>query len=145
VFSLQAVIGLTTLYIAYQQMENSRYKNKMDLFEKRFDVYLRLGRALSLTIQGNKNLIGIEFINECEQIRRISKLLFKDEISKEVDEIISKIQEQLIRYQDYENLNFLSEDERLKLGSSHAESLAYFDAKIKKLEEIFSSQLKLEN
>lgn len=81
IFSIQTVsamltplIGILTIYIAYQQWKTNRNKFKLDLYEKRRSVYIKL-KELLITIRRDANIepeISHCFMREVE----IDKYLF---------------------------------------------------------------------
>ncbi len=79
------MIGLLTIYIAFQQWKTNRNKLKLDLYEKRRNVYLKLKEFL-FEIRKNANIepeISHKFKHEIE----IDKYLFKENEVKYLNEI----------------------------------------------------------
>jgi hypothetical protein len=82
---LTPVIGLTTLYIAWQQWRVNERKSVLDRYERRLQIYQRVVEMLRLIVRDFKPEIHdlLKFSAETAE----ADFLFGDEISKYLNEI----------------------------------------------------------
>ena len=144
--SITILIAFISLYIAYRQYKNERYKFKIDLFDRRHKVYLLLGEILSELIQGNNktdpNNIKISIqMGKCE---RISKFLFPSNIQDEITKIIFEGDRLICLRSKLKTLSDKKSDEFIELSIEKNEVLEFLSNKFMKLEEIFCPIMNLE-
>ncbi len=82
---LTPVIGLTTLYIAWQQWRMSERKSILDRYERRLQIYQRIVEMLRLTVRDSKpELVDLlKFSVDTAE----ADFLFGEEIPKYINEI----------------------------------------------------------
>jgi len=74
--------AIVATLIAYGQYSISNYRIKMDLFDKRFDFYIKLRSILTTCIGGIDNNNRQEVYRDIGEIKRLSVFLFDDEFAK---------------------------------------------------------------
>ena len=82
---LTPVIGLTTLYIAWQQWRMNDRKSVLDRYERRLQIYQRIVEMLRLIVRDFKP--EIHDLLKFGVDTAVADFLFGDEIPKYIDEI----------------------------------------------------------
>lgn len=135
---LVPVIGITTLYIAYQQHKLAKQqhhllklKTRLDLFEKRSSIYIHIMELLAKIAQDARidSARLLEFLRKTKD----NEFLFENEITLHIDEIYKKgleLQRCCARLDDHNGLPV--GDERTKLAN-----------KLVKLQDWFSDQFQV--
>lgn len=98
-------IGIITSIIAYSQMKISSAKVKLDLYERRFNVYvvaLNYYQVLYLKSIEEENICKLELVRACRE----SKFLFnEDDGISEILDTIRNTGEQIGQYVDFAETN----------------------------------------
>lgn len=137
--ALTILIAIIALYVAYQQWRTNRYKVKMDLFEKRIQVYEVIRQSLIDMLKH----VDISKTNheELKKAVRYSKFLFDDTIKDFIQDLddkyweITKLHDKLNRREGNEEWEEISK-RKDEIWNSITFSLEH-------LEEIFSENMKL--
>ena len=145
---LTPLIAIIALFIAYMQYRNAKYKVKMDLFDRRYEVYLLLGEIIISCIKGfdHDDQKGFQLAEKIRFCGRKSKFLFNKKITAEIQEILDKAERQgqiYRRLKPKEKGGIESKSERDQLSKEKRAIIKYLDIKLKNLEDIFSEQIKL--
>ncbi|OUI78455.1 hypothetical protein HK18_10575 [Commensalibacter intestini] len=102
---LTILIGMITSYIAYAQMNIARAKVKLDLYERRFNVYVVALNCYQELYKQQPQQIAKRTYDVIQSCRE-SKFLFKEEDG--IDKILDKMKEnsdQVCKYEDYVSKN----------------------------------------
>jgi hypothetical protein len=115
-----AVLGS---YIAIQQYRTNRRKLKIDLFDKRYEIYDAINKYLVVVIKGNHN--NLTYQQDFTAGTRGAQFLFNEEIKEYIDEIWSKSVD-LIEW---------SEDEKTSThASERAEHKKWFGKQLREID-----------
>ncbi len=117
--ALTPVIAIITVYIAYQQYQTNRYKLRLDLYDKRFKVFLGLREFLSNIIQNAD--VSNEAIFQFNLATSESVFLFDKEVSnylQNIKEAAINIRKQNSRLH---SSNLPMGEERAKLAQENGE------------------------
>lgn len=140
---LTCFIGIITSIIAYSQMKMASAKVKLDLYERRFNVYvaaLNYYQALYSKPIEEEKICKLEFVRVCRE----SKFLFNEDdgISEILDTII-KAGAQIAPYVDYiEQNGYLNPNNPYKEALY---ALTIFVKNLKELEEKIKPYIQFEN
>ena len=140
------LIAIIALFIAYMQYRNARYKVKMDLFDRRYEVYLLLAEIIISSIQGldHDDPQGFKLAEKIRFCGRKSKFLFNKKITEDIQCILDKAERLGEIYRKLKSKDDLeSQSERAKLSSEKRTIIQFFDNRLKNLEDMFKQQMKL--
>lgn len=140
---LVPVIGITTVYIAYQQHNLAKQqhlllklKTRLDLFEKRSAIYIHIMELLAKI--GRDAKIDIATLLEFLRKTKDNEFLFEKEIASHIDEIYKKgIQLQYYSARLYDHRGLPVGDERTKLAEKCGELLGWFSGQFQVTREKF--------
>lgn len=134
---LTPLIALIAVWIAYQQRTINKNKLKLDLFEKRYDVYINVSFIIA-TALSHGNLTDSEITDFRRNTAR-NIFLFKEDVTKHIDEIASKANElQKLELQ----LQYNPKDE---VADKREVVFTWFKDQINRSENIFSKYLRIED
>ena len=145
---LTIVIAAATAITAYRQYMNDSYKIKIDLFDRRHEVYILLGKILAQLIQGlpSDDPKGFNLASQIGKCERMSKFLFPLNIQDEISEICNNASK-LIKLNSQLKSLYLgglpSGAERDKVAYQKTITFKFINDKFKNLENIFASEMNL--
>jgi len=138
------IVGLITLYIAYQQYIINRYKLRLDLYNKRYKIYLKLKEFL-YHIKTEKRTVELDLDNMIKIMDRNSiGLIFDVDINSYLNDIYSNIEElqsilkNVLLSNDYEKNIILPCEKEEQL-------FKWFEDHYKFIDEKFSKYLSFKN
>jgi hypothetical protein len=140
---LAIIIAFATVIIALRQYQNDRYKIKIDLFDRRLEVYLLLGKIIAQLIHGlpSDDPNGWHLIGEISRCERMSKFLFPMNLQNEISDILSKgIKLLTIRDELIISSKDIERDARKKEKSR---IILFLSDKLNNLENMFDSEMNL--
>jgi len=145
---LGVVIALLALFIAYRQYKNDKYRINIDLFDRRYEIYILMGNFLRELIQGlpHDDPRGFKIASEIGRCVRLSKFLFPSNVQDEISEICDKsmrLMELYRRLKHPEQGGIQIGEERNKIANEKSEVFQFLSSKFMKLETIFESQMNL--
>ena len=147
---LTIVIAAATAITAHRQYKNDSYKIKIDLFDRRHEVYILLGKILAQLIEGlpSDDPKGFNLASQIGKCERMSKFLFPWYIQNEISEICSKcsklmdLRDELNKYK-FKNLTAEDHFKFNELRDEKNKIYTFVSDKFKNLENIFASEMNL--
>lgn len=143
------LVALATFGLAYMQYRNERYKVKIDLFDRRYEVYESVGRIISRCITGpltHDDPKGFVFAHEIAKTERASRLLFNQKIKEEIKMVCDKamrLMEISRRLNPLEGESMSRGEERSSLAEEKSEIRKFFSERLTNLEYLFEGQMRL--
>ena len=135
------IIGLTIVYIAYQQHKTNRNKLRLDLYDRRFKLYNEIQSLLASIVQmgdvSNDDLAG------CLRNTKEAVFLFKEDIPKYIDELYKQACE--LQYLEKVINNKVPGANREKAAEKRGEVFRWFPNQFKECTEKFKRYLSFEN
>ena len=138
---LTPVIAALGIYIAHKQGQVDKNRLKYELFDKRYDVYEKIGAYIAeILISGNADpKASVQFIRDTKS----TYILFGDDISEFVTEIYSKA---VTLHALDEGLNDLQDEERSKNIKAQLEIKDWYSKHLKSMEkDLFAKYLRLKH
>lgn len=137
---LTPVVALAAIWIASRQSKINRNRLKLELFDRRFEVYSKVAAFLSQIMIDGKVQDGAEM--EFLRDTKTASVLFDDTIK----ELISEIYKKAIRLQTYgTELDALHGDSRVDNLENQTEIKIWMSGTLLNLEDRFKPYLKLEH
>jgi hypothetical protein len=140
---LTPLIALIAVYIAYQQYDTNRQKLRLDLYNKRFEVFLGLQNLLLYI--GQHADVNSEALYNFEVTTSQSVFIFDKDVSDYLQKVAKKARN--LRYQNFKidsDSPFLPVgEERDKLCEENKDLLLEFMQEFKISEQIFAKSLKI--
>lgn len=137
---LTPVIAIVAAYVAWQQMKTNRRKLKLDLFDRRYAVFEKIGEFIGSILTSGKVQQGKEFQFLADT--RAAGLLFGEDISQFVSEIYRKAVH--LHALDAE-LEGSAGDARTKNIQAQREIKDWYEMVLEGLQARFAEYLKLEH
>lgn len=142
------IIASIGLYIAYRQHINDRYRINIDLFEKRYEVYLLMGNVLATLIQGlpKDDPKGFTLARDIGIIDRKSKFIFPYNVKSEIASICSKSMRLMELYRLLRDAKSGGLEDGIKRNEAAEEKRLLFrelSEKFQNLEDVFISSMNL--
>jgi hypothetical protein len=139
--ALTPVIALITVYIAYQQYQTNRYKLRLDMYDKRFKVFLALREFISHILENAD--VSNEVIFKFNIATSESVFLF----DKEIPNYLQDIRQAAINFRK-QNIRLNSSnlpvgEERNKLAQENSDLLNWLSNQFTTSEEKFAKYLRL--
>jgi hypothetical protein len=138
---LTPVIALVTTYIAIQQYRTSRFKFKLELFEKRYAIYQGVKNFILSAVR-EANLSNDDFFKLNEETQD-AFFLFDGRVDKYIDELRSKGSR--LRYLNgrLSDQSLPIGEERSKLAEEDAELNTWFGSQLLKSKQVFKKYLRV--
>jgi len=130
------LIAIIAAYIAYQQYSINRKKVKLDLYEKRYNIYKTTKKILFTVTQDGKIELK-ELKNSIIGIKNESKFLF----NKEVVQFIKNLQENSIKLNNLNNERIKTTEQQNKAN----ELTNWFTDNYINLEDLYNPYLSFKN
>jgi hypothetical protein len=143
---LTIVIAAATAITAYRQYKNDSYKIKIDLFDRRHEVYILLGKILAQLIEGlpSDDPKGFNLASQIGKCERMSKFLFPRYIQNEISEICENGMKLMELDRKLKPIGGLGIGyERDQLADEKSILFKLIDDKFMNLENIFASEMNL--
>ena len=137
---LTPVIAVVAAYVAWQQMKTNRRKLKLDLFDRRYTVFEKIGEFIGSILTSGKVQQGKEFQFLVDT--KAAGLLFGEDISQFVSEIYRKAVH--LHALDAE-LEGSTGDARTKNIQAQREIKDWYGTALEGLQARFAEYLKLEH
>lgn len=142
---LTPFIAFITVYIAYQQFKTARYKLKLDLYKKRFDVFnstkCLLGKIIRNGDVTNDELL--DFLRSTDE----AIFLFKQDIS----DYLKELYQESLNLQRYEkrihssDFSKIEVKEQEKILDKRGEIFSWFTKQFEVCQQKFGEYLNFEN
>lgn len=142
------IIGLFGSYIAYQQWQTNRYKVKLDLFERRLEIYETVRGAI-LTMIKYVDIHQFEDYQSLDKARRYSKFLFNKKIHEGLIILIddfwkaTKAMKRAERLNKNEKLSPEQDKERIECINGYDALVDSFETRLETFEQEFSDYMYL--
>lgn len=136
------VVGCIAAYIAFRQYKNDSTRLKLDVYDKRFEVYRAIREFISGIFQ-NGNVTYKE-ISQFQVRSAQAEFLLDEEINKKIEELRSKGLRLHYVEDRLNNSNLPVGEERTKLAEESGELLTWFDEESKKMTKLFVKHLKVD-
>lgn len=144
---LSPVIAIGAVYIAFQQYYINKRRLNLDLYDKRFSIYVIIKKFLMTLMEkgGTSHNELVDFDLETKS----AKFIFEDDINKKITDIIKKAEESnqiREKLEPYYSGGKLKDDESYKvLSSKKLELFDWFLNERQNLENSFLKYLNFKN
>jgi hypothetical protein len=135
------IIGLTVVYIAYQQHKTNRNKLRLDLYDRRFKLYNEIQSLLASIVQ--KGDVSNDDLAGCLRNTKEAVFLFKEDIPKYINELYKQACE--LQFLEKVIGNKVPGADRKKAIEKRAEIFGWFPKQFGKCTEKFKKYLSFEN
>jgi hypothetical protein len=136
---LTPVIAVVAAYIGWQQWRTNATKSKLDLFDRRFQIFEQVRKIVGLmyTVGVNDPQL-LEFVTKTMD----AEFLFGPEIKKYLDEIFKRVQS-LMSARDLLRTMTLPREERIRLAETEKSEVQWATAETTKMADRFKKYLNL--
>jgi hypothetical protein len=144
---LSPIIAIIAVYIAIQQYYINKRKLNLDLYDKRFAIYVILKKFLMTLMEhggaSHNEMVDFDLETKC------AKFIFEEDINLKIKEIINKTEESnkiKERIEPYHSGSKLKDDDNYKvLWSMYSELNQWFSNERQNLEDSFLKYLNFKN
>ncbi len=135
------IVGLMTAYIAFRQHKNDSIRLRLDVYDKRFEVYRAVREYLSGIFRNGD--VDIKALRQFTVGTAQAEFLFGKEVNDKLEALYQKGVRLNYVEKRLDDNNLEIGEERNKFANESGDLLLWFDEESKKLTDLFSKYLKI--